>query len=199
MTPAPLGAPASVGTLAPLRATEACRGQPAPSQCAWGKTKPCSVPLTPCFVPGSEVAGPGCPWGWGCSSLRCSRVGHLVKTHPPSSPTRTATPWLACRWVGGNTTWAALQRLSGLYGGHLHPTLVGASSCPLSTTSFLGFPQQGKVARWLVPQPAMAWEGLGRDNRVGERLCLHCGQHPWAPPLALQVAWQQCHGHLVTA
>lgn len=89
------------------RAGEACRGQPAPSWQALGGQSPAVSLNTPLCARQQDgrawpslgletLAGWVVPGLWQASS----RVGHLVGTPAASSPTQTATPWLARRWAG---------------------------------------------------------------------------------------------------
>lgn len=153
MEPAPLGAPCT-GLGKPAEGN-----RPLPSGHGVDKARLC--PSMPRFVPGSEVAGPGCPWGWGCWQAPCGDPCPFL-AHPNSH-------WLACRWAGGETP---LGQLCKCCQGFMVASCTlhrwdTAPGPPAPLPALVSHCKAGwQRAAW-CPQPAVGWEGLGRDNRAG--------------------------------
>lgn len=123
-------------------------------------------PSMPHCVPGSEVAGPGCPWAGGhCWAGESglwqarTRLSYPVGTLPlPHQPKKAP---LACPQVGwGETPLGHLCKCC-QGGDQLHPTSVGHSSWPYSTAPCLSFPSAGWQRGCLVSSARI---GMGGDN-----------------------------------
>jgi len=202
---APMGAPScGCGTSTEL-GKPAEGNQPLPDGHRVDKAPLC--PSMPRSVPGSEVAGHGCPWGRGHwragGSLGCGRPGAGWATlwGPLPLPCLPRQPPLGLPVDGLGAM--ALEQLCKCSQGFTMASCTSHRWDPASGPPPALLPasvSQSKSNGFLVsPWGAKGWEGTTeRRNSLP--------QHPWAPPLALQVApgwpgsnvsWPQspCKGH----
>lgn len=188
MEPGPLGVP--MGAPAPLdapwvpqlpwvphgyRSSPGCCGQgslqratsPFPAGTGW--TKPCCVPQCPAScqaagwqglsVPGTGDTG-GSLWGY-------SRAG-------VGWPTQTATPWLACRGVGGkHLLGGCADAARGSCGYNCTPHRW--DTAPGAIVSLPALFRHDKAVWQKGSQPAVGWEDLGRDSRAGRATAAAAG------------------------